>query len=174
MNTLIVMMAPSSAGKSTLAHYIEETHDDCVIVSRDKIRFSMLSDGEDYFAHEDEVISTFYSRINEMLKIHEYVIADATHISKKARKELFRNVRTKDVRVVGVWIDIPMTTAIKRNESRIGRSKVPEDVIRRMFKYKVPPVKEEGFDEIVYVSNEYAIGSTAPYLDGIFEKLKNI
>ena len=174
MNTLIVMMAPSSAGKSTLAKHIEETHDDCVIVSRDKIRLNLLSDDEDYFAHEKEVADTFYRRINDMLKIHEYVIADATHISLKSRRELFKHVNTKNARVIGIWVDIPMATAIKRNEGRTGRSCVPEDAIRTMFKTKVPPSKLEGFNEIIYVSNEYAIGDTAPYLDGVFRKLENI
>ena len=67
MKKLILMMGPPASGKSTITNLIAENHNKICIVSRDAIRFSLLRDGEDYFAHEDEVIETFYSRINEAL-----------------------------------------------------------------------------------------------------------
>ena len=42
---LIVMIGVSGSGKSYLAKHIQETHDDCIIVSRDAIRFGLLKGG---------------------------------------------------------------------------------------------------------------------------------
>ena len=78
---LIIFMGPSGSGKSYLAKHIQETHDDCIIVSRDAIRFALLKDGEDYFAHEDEVVRRYYDNINRAIGVHKYVIADATHLT---------------------------------------------------------------------------------------------
>lgn len=175
-HTLIVMCGPAGVGKSYMAKRIEETHDDCVIVSRDQIRFAMLQPGEDYFAHEDEVVDNFYQAISSMLETHEYVIADATHNSRKARRELFSHIRLNGARVVGVWIEVPLEVALKQNKMRTGRAQVPEDAIKRMYRYKVSPSKEEGFDEIIFVSGhaDYAASDTAPFVSDIFSKLESI
>ena len=147
------MMAPSGVGKSYLAKTIAETHEDCVIISRDAIRFALLKDGEDYFAHEKEVVKKYYDAISQALKVHKYVIADATHITCKSRAEFFNKVKIpSNTRVVGVWIEVDLPTAIKQNEARTGRARVPENVIRRMYKQKVSPREDEPFDEIVFVS----------------------
>ncbi len=175
-HTLIVMCGPAGIGKSTMAKRIQDTHEDCAIVSRDQIRFGLLQPGEDYFSHEDEVTEKFYDALNIMLKVHKFVIADATHISKKARRQLFSHVRTSGIRVVGVWIEAPIDVALKQNAARAGRSRVPDDVIKRMYRYKVSPSKDEGFDEIVYISAHTgrAASNHAPFVSDIFSKLANI
>lgn len=177
LHTLIVMCGPSGVGKSFLAKHIADTHDDCVIVSRDAIRFAMLGKGEDYFAHEDEVIKRFYQNISDALRIHKYVIADATHLSVKARRRLFSNISMPSrTHVVGVWIETSVETALRQNAARTGLARVPEDVIRRMFKTKVSPRKNEPFDEVIFVSRDsnLAIGSASPTIEEVYEKLEAI
>lgn len=176
-HTLIVMMGVSAVGKSFLAKHIADTHDDCVIVSRDSIRFALLGKGEDYFAHEDEVIKRFYQNISDCLKVHEYVIADATHLSVKSRRKLFSNINIpSNTRIIGVWIEAPLETALRQNAARTGRARVPEDVIRRMFKHKVSPRKDEPFDEVIFISKDsnLAIGSASPTIEEIYTKLEAI
>lgn len=176
-HTLIIMCGPSGVGKSFLAKHIADTHDDCIIVSRDAIRFAMLGKGEDYFAHEDEVIKHFYQNISDALRIHEYVIADATHLSVKARRRLFSNISIPSgTRIVGVWIETSVDTALRQNAARTGLARVPEDVIRRMFKTKVSPRKEEPFDEVIFISRDsnVAIGSALPTIEEVYEKLAAI
>ena len=176
-HTLIVMMGCSGVGKSFLARFIANTHEDCVIVSRDAIRFAMLGRGEDYFAHEDEVIKHFYQNISDALRIHKYVIADATHLSVKARRRLFSNVKIpSDTRIVGVWIETSVETALRQNAARTGLARVPDDVIRRMFKSKVSPRKDEPFDEVIFISRDsnVAIGSASPTIEEVYEKLAAI
>ena len=56
---LRVMVGIPASGKSTLIEKevscLEEERKTTAVVSRDAVRFSMLKEGEDYFAHEDEV-----------------------------------------------------------------------------------------------------------------------
>ena len=160
-----------------LARFIANTHEDCVIVSRDAIRFAMLKKGEDYFAHEDEVIKHFYQNISDALRVHKYVIADATHLSVKARNRLFSNISMPfGTRIIGVWIETSLKTALRQNAARTGLARVPEDVIRRMFKTKVSPRKDEPFDEVIFISRDsnVAIGSASPTIEEVYEKLAAI
>jgi predicted kinase len=175
-HTLIIMAGPSGVGKSVMANVIADSHDDCVIISRDKIRFSLLQEGEDYFAHEDDVVRNYYDALNSMLQTHEYVIADATHATKKARRQLFANVNTKNVRVVGVWIEVPLEVALKQNAARSGRARVDDEVVKRMYRYKVSPQKEEGFNEVIFISGhtDQAASDSAPFVSNIFDKLQAI
>lgn len=176
-HTLIVMIGASGIGKSYLAKYIQDTHDDCVIVSRDKIRFAMLHDDDDYFEYENEVERNFYSAITTMLRTHKYVIADATHLTVKSRRKLFNNITLPSgTHVIGVCIEAPLSIALRQNAMREGRARVPEKAIRRMYKYKVSPQEGEPFDELIFISREHdlAIGSKSAKLESAFNKLKEI
>lgn len=176
-HTLIIIMGVSGAGKSTLAKVIQESHKDCVIISRDQIRFAMLKDGEDYFAHEDKVEKNYYNAISAALHTHKYVIADATQITTKSRCKLFSNINVPDkTKIVGVWVEVDESTAIKNNSRRTGRAFVPEEVIKQMYKHKVSPRDHEPFDDIIYVSKhvDLAIGKESVKIENVFDKLRNI
>ena len=130
--TCYIMSGIPGCGKSTWSRKFTAEHDNVVQVSRDEIRFSLLADGEDYFAHEDEVIATFYAEINEALAAGHDVIADATHISERALRETMRRIDI-DCDKVLVSFDTPLDTCIARNAHRDGRARVPEHAIRRMW-----------------------------------------
>lgn len=174
--TLIVMMGPAAVGKSYFAKKIQESHDDCVLVSRDKIRFALLKEDDELYAKEPEVLRQYFHNINFALQHHKYVIADALHISKRARRQLFSNVRLKGVRVVGVWIEVPVDVALKQNAARTGRAVVPEEEIRAMFKRKCSPQEDEPFDEVIFVSphQDMAIGKVSIGIESIVRKLEEI
>lgn len=176
-HTLIVMMAPSAVGKSYLANKIQETHDDCVIVSRDKIRFALLDDGDDYFKYEKQVTKNFYEAISANLRSHRYVIADATHITIGSRTKLFKNIDLDNVdEVIGVWIEIPIQVALKQNAVRTGRARVPDDVIKDMYKRKVSPHDFEPFDKILFINPEQdlALGTGEINFQRVFDRLSSI
>ena len=130
--TCYIMSGVPGCGKSTWAHKLTAEHDNVVNVSRDEIRFSLLADGEDYFAYEDDVVAIFYSQINEALAAGHDVIADATHISERALRETMRRIDI-DCDKVLVSFDTPLDTCIARNAHRDGRARVPEHVIRNMW-----------------------------------------
>lgn len=156
-----------------LAEEIKKSHEDTIIVSRDKIRFALLQPEDDYFAVEPAVIRQYYYNINFALQSHAYVIADATHLSKGSRKQFFRNVKTDNVRVVGIWVEVPLDVALKQNGQRTGRACVPEEVIKQMYKSKLTPRDNEPFDEIIYVNphEDMALGRVSTGITSVKEKL---
>ena len=60
MNKLYLMVGIPGSGKSTFIANTKEVR--TLIVSRDAIRFSMVSEGESYFKKEKEVFNTFINR----------------------------------------------------------------------------------------------------------------
>lgn len=130
--TCYIMSGVPGCGKSTWARKFTAEHDNVVNVSRDKIRFSLLADGEDYFAREDDAVAIFYSEINETLAAGHDVIADATHISERALRNTMRRIDV-DCDKVLISFDTPLETCIARNALRDGRARVPEYVIRNMW-----------------------------------------
>ena len=90
MSILYMLCGPSGCGKTTWARKYTEDHanEDIRYVSRDEIRFSMLKEGEDYFAHEKEVFKRFVDTIRLNLISGFDVIADATHLNAFSRRKL--------------------------------------------------------------------------------------
>ena len=82
----------------------------------------------------------------------------------------------KDTRIVGLWIETPLPVAIKQNEARTGLARVPEDVIRRMYKSKVSPREWEPFDEVLFISRDVdmAIGKNSINITNVLDKLKEL
>ena len=83
MPILYILCGPSGCGKSTWANQFMNDHntDDIRYVSRDEIRFSLVGEDEDYFAHEKEVFRKFSGTIAQTLVDGFDVIADATHLN---------------------------------------------------------------------------------------------
>lgn len=142
------------SGKSTWAKHWVENNSASAIVSRDEIRFSMLKDEEDYFAHEDQVYQIFIQRTQTLLNspyIND-IFVDATHLNSKARKKLLNALVIPDRAEVGcVYFTTPINVCIERNNQREGRAKVPETVIHNMSKSYVFPTLREGFDMVYEV-----------------------
>ena len=76
------------------------------------------------------------------------VIVDNTHVSPAERAAVIAIAREFDARVVGYYIEATTREAVARNEGRSGRAKVPKVAIFTCAKRLVPPVAEEGFDEL--------------------------
>ena len=126
------MSGVPASGKSTWAHEFAQQNG-IAYVSRDEIRFHLLKPEDDYFAHETEVLNTFYATITSLLASGKDVIADATHLNYIARKICIDNTfAAKDV--ILVKIDTELRDCIERNRMREGRQRVPENVIYNMFK----------------------------------------
>ena len=141
------------SGKSTWAkRKVEQTGG--VWISRDAIRFSIIKDDEDYFSHEDEVLAKFFGDIQEQLNnpMAEDIIIDASHLSAKARQATLGRLNLTNASEVNcVVLDVPINTALERNEQRTGRAVVPRSVIRRMYFQKTFPTADEKFTHIIRV-----------------------
>ena len=150
---LYLLMGCPGSGKSTyLNNRIK--NGDGVVISRDIIRFSLVSEDEEYFSRENEVYELFVKGIANALKFNKEVYADATHLNERSRAKLLRALgkNLKGVEVNVIYVRVPVEVAIQRNENRIGtRAYVPRSVIRRMYSQTTMPIKEEGFEHIYIV-----------------------
>ena len=154
---VFVMCGPAGSGKSTwLIKQMKPKIDICI--SRDNIRFGLLKEGEDYFAHENDVKEIFYNSIanNTSSPYWENIYIDATHLNPRARKSTMWNI-SKHCSVIAVSFEVPAEVAIERNKKRSGLARVPDNVIWNMkSRYKIPSLNE-GFDEIWHVDAEGVI-----------------
>ena len=150
MSKLIMMIGIAGSGKSTWIKEHKSEFD--AVVSRDAIRFALLKDGEDYFAHEDEVIKIFIESIIAALKDGATVWVDATHLNKKSRDKTLRRVYKNNIAELNcLCFTTPKEVCHIRNNLREGRSKVPATVVDNMFTSYTFPGADEGFDHIYTV-----------------------
>ena len=149
-----LMCGTPGSGKST---WVQEqiAANDGIWCSRDNIRFSLLDENEDYFAKEDLVISTWITEIQNALDNEEgsdNIYIDATHLNVKARKKVMNMLNLKNAEVIAVNFIIPLDVCLFRNDGRKGRAFVPRSVIRRMFYSFEPATMDEGFAEIINIT----------------------
>ena len=130
-------------------------------ISRDNVRFAILTDEDDYFAHEDDVFDTFINYINQSLNQEEIhtIYIDATHLNKRSRDKVLRRVHKDNIEELNcVCFDVPLAVCISRNNLRAGRSRVPETAIYNMFQsYRLPDKTTEKFDHIFIVDENSTI-----------------
>ena len=133
MPILYIMCGPSGCGKTTCCEN-DYRLKHCVHVSRDKIRFKLVKEDEDYFAHETEVFRQFIQTIVELLMDGYDVVADATHLNKFSRRKLTQAIDMyfSNYNIIYVVFNVDVDTCLVRNANREGRAKVPEAVIRNM------------------------------------------
>lgn len=155
MATLFLVCGIPGSGKSTfLSQFVKKSSS--LIISRDKIRFSLLKDGEDYFAHEPIVEQMFYTGISKALELGYDVFADQSSISPSARRKIKNRVHGfSEINII--WIDTPIEVCIERDSKREGRARVGEKVIKNMLANFTPPTFEEGFANIYKYKDETLI-----------------
>ena len=149
MSKLRMMMGCPGAGKSTYAKKMKSEYD--VYVSRDEIRFSLVSEDEPYFSRENEVFAKFVEAIDEGLRANKTVWADATHLNKGSRMKLLNALKEKPDDIEIVYIKVPLERCLEQNAMRKGtRAYVPEDVLRDMHKHTSMPKYQE--DKYIYTT----------------------
>lgn len=154
MSKLYVMVGIPASGKSYIAEYMEGILPYTVHISRDEVRFSMLKEADDYFSHEDTVYHSFIEKIDEQLNRGYNVIADATHITEGSRRKLLKAISAHPDEIIAIVVNCPLKVCLERNEKRLGRTKVPENVIKDMHNRKTKPRINEGFDSIVTIETK--------------------
>ena len=161
---LVLLAGIPGSGKSTWLR----THlgDGDAYVSRDEVRFSIISDDEDYFAHETEVFDKFVAEIEENLNKGLRVFADATHINWASRRKLLERIHDKDNIDIDVYmITASLETCLTRNAQRTGRALVPESTIRRMYKQLTNPATDPfNYRYIITINTEGEIHRVVGYL----------
>jgi predicted kinase len=86
--------------------------------------------------------------IEAALAAGKSVVVDNTNPSREVRAPLIALGRRHGARIVAVYFETDVRTAIMRNRQREGRARVPDVAIFATRKKLVPPTLEEGFDEV--------------------------
>lgn len=126
-------------------------------ISRDEIRFSLLKEDDDYFAHEKLVIEKFISSIQAAIydSSVSIIYVDATHLNKKARDAILTELDLDNItKLICVYFDIDLDVALERNKKRSGRALVPDTVIKNMFFSHTIPDEDEDFDQIIIIDEQ--------------------
>lgn len=142
--TLYLMVGIPGSGKSTYAIKFMDNRKGWTYISRDEIRFSLLSPDEEYFAKEDLVFRIFIDKINDAMYDGNIfnIIIDATHLNTASRMKVLNRINTNKCNVVPIIMNTALDDCIERNNLRSGRARVPESVIRNMFRSMTHPRKD--------------------------------
>ena len=159
---LYLMCGPAGSGKSTWIRCNAKAGTSAHI-SRDRIRFSMVSKDEYYFSKEDNVYVEFINQIVRALNSPwvDEVYADATHLTKNARKKLIREIDNLSVLpydLIAVVIKPELEQCLAQNAQRSGREFVPETVIRNMYKSFQHPLKDDLNYEMIIENDKIVYG----------------
>lgn len=133
---LYLMVGVPGSGKST---YLERTTnpDRDYVISRDAVRFMLISDEDEYFAKENEVFKTFIRYIQESIDnpaTPQNIYCDATHITERSRNKVLDALDLKNVETITCLVFRPsLEETLRRNDQRTGRARVPHGVIKRMY-----------------------------------------
>lgn len=169
MNYLIMFCGVPGSGKSTEARRMARSlaarglaveH-----ISRDELRFSIISDESEYFSKEKEVFNKFVEKMNNSLNKNDCTIIDATHISKASRAKILRRVEDPaNVRLLVLYLTTPIDICMRQNNLRTGRERVPNEVIEKMAKQFEDPTEKEfagfGFDSVEVWEKPWKEGET--------------
>ena len=169
MNYLIMFCGVPGSGKSTEARRMAGSLAARGItiehISRDELRFSMISDESEYFSKEKEVFSKFVEKMNNSLNKNDCTIIDATHISKASRAKILRRVENPNsVRLLVLYLTTPLNVCMRQNDFRTGRERVPHEAIERMAEQFEEPTEKEfakfGFDSVEVWEKPWKEGET--------------
>ena len=129
--TLYIMVGVPGSGKSTWA---KNNLIGIKYVSRDRVRFSLLSDTDEYFSKEKLVFQKFVDEISSNITNGYSVVADATNLNRQSRFKLVSAINTKQkYNIVFVYMNTSLETCLARNSTREGREKVPNLSIHSMY-----------------------------------------
>ena len=113
-------------------------------ISRDEIRFNMISEKDGYFSKEREVFKKFTNEMNKSLNENEITIIDATHLDERSRGKILREVKGRNtVELWVLYLTTPVDICLQRNALRVDRACVPGDIICTMSEKFTSPTAEE-------------------------------
>lgn len=138
----------AGSGKSTEARRMMAAFSDkgfsVGYISRDEVRFQMISENGGYFSKEKEVFRKFVENTNKSIKQNDITIIDATHVSKISREKILNRIDNRsDVRLLVLYLTTPIDICLQRNDLRSGRERIPQEAIEKMAERFEEPTAEE-------------------------------
>jgi predicted kinase len=90
--------------------------------------------------------------IADCLRKRSSFVIDDTNATRQARAPFIRGAKAAGYRVIACFFDVPVRTAIGRNNHRKDKRPIPVPAILKTAKQIEKPAIEEGFDEVRMVA----------------------
>ncbi len=147
MKKFIIGIGIPGSGKTTVLKSFAEKWG-YVYICPDDIRAEMTGDPADQSKNK-EVWEEAYKKTQEKLEKGDTIVFDATFANQEQRRKILAFARENGAeKIEGIFLDIPLESAKKRNEER--ERKVPEHVLEKMDESirNFPPEIEDGLDAL--------------------------
>jgi predicted kinase len=138
-----------ASGKSTYAITLAKK-ENALIYSSDNLRMELYNDINNQ-DNNAEIFKILHSRIKEALRLGKNVIFDATNLNYKKRKAFLDELKKINCVKDCYLIATPYEKCVEQNSKR--DRKVPEHVIKRMYKNIFIPQYYEGWTTIHIIKN---------------------
>ena len=149
---LYIMCGAPGSGKTYFAkNHLMKNDENLYYVSRDEVRYSIITDEDEYFSKENEVFQMFINKIKYYLNSKTFacsgVIADATHLNWPSRRKLLNalgilNGAYPNLEIIPVVVRPDLDVVLERNNQREGRARVPKDTVIHMRNSQISPWKD--------------------------------
>jgi predicted kinase len=148
-----LLIGPPASGKTTLAAVLAKLTG-AVVLSTDRLRAEIFGDAA-VQGPWPEIEAQLHQRIWEAVAAGRPVIVDATHARRPWRLAILQGlVLPTPVEWIGWWLTTPLSTCLRRNQSR--QRPVPEPVIRELAAALADPAmgpsQREGLAAVVTVA----------------------
>lgn len=147
MKTVWILVGPPGSGKST---WLKQNRlPQSKVISRDEIRFSLVTDKDDYFGQEDEVWRQYVKAAQMAILDKEIknVYLDATHLNEASRNKILNLLVVPTLpyfEIKVIYFDVCFAVCCERNAKRTGLANVPVKAIRRMMNtFQIPTFNEK-------------------------------
>ena len=136
---LVLFIGIPGSGKSTFyAQHFLNTH---VRINRDMLRTKT----------REKIL------IEACFKSKQPFVLDNTNVTREKRAAYIAQAKQAKFRVIGYFFDCPAPEAVKRNEQRTGKARVPNVAIYAMAKKLEVPELSEGFEKLFRVKNDFTV-----------------
>lgn len=89
--------------------------------------------------------------IEACLQAKQSFVVDKTNATREQRAVYIAAAKSNHFRVAGYYFRSDLAEALKRNDLREGKAKIPEKGLRHFLKQLEKPIYAEGFDRLFYV-----------------------
>ena len=158
--SLVVLVGPAGAGKSTFASRHFEADE---ILSSDGFRELISGDPADQRATRP-AFAWLHRELSRRLAAGRLTVVDATNLERHARRSLITRARAAAVPAVAIAFDLPPTVVLERNRNRTRQ--VAEDVVHRhLASMRVAvdrgDLETDGFDLVVQLRQPTDVDAVA-------------
>lgn len=133
MREIKMMRGIPASGKSTWAKQFLAENPRFKRINKDSFRRMLIGDNWD--VKIEKVVHQLQEQAIETLLGRGFsVLLDNTHLKEKYFTEICDLAqRIGNVGVTEKWFDVPLDECLKRNSTRLGVERVPEDIVRKMY-----------------------------------------